>query len=694
MALNFTFDTGEKSATSSGGYTIKLRMTEAYTVSNDGTYNAYVKVIPTFTTSALNGEETLTFEVFNANNTSNSIGSKTVILKNNVASGSVYVSGAIPYVAPNFSIYNIFIKVTLRWNANTAAVIQTSYGNVGLPYITTSSRTNIGVDSVNISLKANTVCDRWEYRLGTSGSWVLFSQTVNNTVAETITGLSPNTLYTIYIRVKRQDMQNWSDGSDHLTAFTTLGSAVITDVTQNVEIDANNPSIRLVFDAYSASYEYTLTLGCVETPDDPAIFIDLPITGVSVGSNAKTINLTSYKSEIFAKMPNATSVTLRYILNTIIGNNTYQSEKTGKASVTAQRSSPSWNGTPHIYYSDVFTQNFFEDIVIDPTIGGYINGETELEAQAGASPGQGATAKNGASISYYYLTVGGIVVDTANNQYGFVSMWNNALTLEGETVEVIYGVIDSRGFKTEASFTVPIRQYTPIYWSKTLVRRDNYYGTTISFNIEAKYTKIDLTIDGNRYINYPSYLTIQYSINGGETWSNPIYVNGTISDTSVSYIGNPMPTIPNDKEVVVRIIADDAWETAQLILAVPKGIPLVHLENGKVVINGDLVVNGTITQNTPSADLTGTTWLINDSYTDLDCPWTTVTYNINFISNGNSYSSLKFDNYTIYYGNTAVFYPPPPQWGSQNYRTISITGGTDTTNADLIAWLQTYAVQQ
>ena len=61
MALNFTFDTGEKSATSSGGYTIKLRMTEAYTVSNDGTYNAYVKVIPTFTTSALNGEETLTF---------------------------------------------------------------------------------------------------------------------------------------------------------------------------------------------------------------------------------------------------------------------------------------------------------------------------------------------------------------------------------------------------------------------------------------------------------------------------------------------------------------------------------------------------------------------------------------------------------------------------------------------------------
>lgn len=92
-------------------------------------------------------------------------------------------------------------------------------------------------------------------------------------------------------------------------------------------------------------------------------------------------------------------------------------------------------------------------------------------------------------------------------------------------------------------------------------------------------------------------------------------------------------------------------------------------------------------------DLTGTTWLFYNNYTDMNGPWDYATYNINFTSNNTNYTSLGLDTWTIYYNNTMAFAPGPPQWYNQAYRTISITGGADATNAALYAFISANATQ-
>lgn len=102
----------------------------------------------------------------------------------------------------------------------------------------------------------------------------------------------------------------------------------------------------------------------------------------------------------------------------------------------------------------------------------------------------------------------------------------------------------------------------------------------------------------------------------------------------------------------------------------------------------------------PISDLTGTTWVINNTINDFPGD----SFAINFTSNGNNYTHFNptseapgeliiwllvywdatFAGTTVY--NSGI-------WVNDNYKTIEITGGTDVTNANLISWLQSNATQ-
>lgn len=96
------------------------------------------------------------------------------------------------------------------------------------------------------------------------------------------------------------------------------------------------------------------------------------------------------------------------------------------------------------------------------------------------------------------------------------------------------------------------------------------------------------------------------------------------------------------------------------------------------------------------ADLTGSTWLLNETVSSS----TLNNYYVNFTSNS--------DNFTIIAKNSAfgisyfhanftdvTAYTPGTGWTNEAYRTITFgTGGTDITNPNLIAWLKENAVVQ
>lgn len=84
-------------------------------------------------------------------------------------------------------------------------------------------------------------------------------------------------------------------------------------------------------------------------------------------------------------------------------------------------------------------------------------------------------------------------------------------------------------------------------------------------------------------------------------------------------------------------------------------------------------------------NLTNTTWVFKDKPTYA----TEGTFNINFTSNGENFTSLYAANWgscVIGYDNYATAYQSG--WKNENYKTITITGGDDVENADLIAWLE------
>lgn len=92
-------------------------------------------------------------------------------------------------------------------------------------------------------------------------------------------------------------------------------------------------------------------------------------------------------------------------------------------------------------------------------------------------------------------------------------------------------------------------------------------------------------------------------------------------------------------------------------------------------------------------DLTGTTWLFNNRIDVSPDAY----YDINFTSGNEQFARISTNGIQLRYivvGVTAQMVYQSNTWQSEAYRTIQITGGTDATNQDLVAWLQANATQQ
>ena len=117
------------------------------------------------------------------------------------------------------------------------------------------------------------------------------------------------------------------------------------------------------------------------------------------------------------------------------------------------------------------------------------------------------------------------------------------------------------------------------------------------------------------------------------------------------------------------------------------------------VVSGKIFYNASGRQvgtgNRFNIDLTGTTWLINSTPS---LPSTSQIYEVIFESMG-SYERLGlYSNEINYISDTSEWasqaYASGYGWSDSDYRTIYITGGSDTSNPSLVAWLLNNAEQQ
>ena len=110
-----------------------------------------------------------------------------------------------------------------------------------------------------------------------------------------------------------------------------------------------------------------------------------------------------------------------------------------------------------------------------------------------------------------------------------------------------------------------------------------------------------------------------------------------------------------------------------------------HLYRKKTIVPNVATIN----------DLSGTSWYF-DEMIDL---FSNETYDFNFNSGGNTCIGMRVGstaNANLFYIRSAVssfnvYNPSTDLWEDEAYRTIEISGGTDATNSDLIAWIKNSA---
>lgn len=122
------------------------------------------------------------------------------------------------------------------------------------------------------------------------------------------------------------------------------------------------------------------------------------------------------------------------------------------------------------------------------------------------------------------------------------------------------------------------------------------------------------------------------------------------------------------------------------------------------LLDNNAEIIGGIWDETAITDLTNTKWLLNSTITISEDINGSV-FTLNFTSYSGEYTKLipsikstpTGDAIQVDYGRDRDFVGTPPEyengWSAEEYRTIEITGGTDTTNTNLISWLEQNATQ-
>lgn len=582
MALNIPFPTTPITEISAGGATVSLQFDACSVVydDNNSEYVVRTQIIPTWR-GAKDNTEYLDIAVMQRDvNANDRVAATASIPITSLTSGvatDVYLTPDL-LTGVSYGEGMIYVVASFHWNNVTHPAQNTSVVTLWTPKLTYSGLESINATSAVYDIRSSFACDVWEYKVG-GGSWATFSTATTTNTKLTLSGLTPNTEYSnVQVRLRRADLLNHATTT--LATFTTKSKGEIVSVT-DVIVDDDAPYVRVTMDAYNTGYTYKLGISVNGT----VIANDISISVTATGRQTKSITLTGYKTAIFNAMSDAATATATYTLYTTISGTTYDSVATGGMRVTESRSKPTWYLEPLVFPSDEETVNFFGEQDIEK---GVINGVSLVTATIATYPA-GAIAHNGATIDHYYLKIGGVVLETTWTSF------EDAIPIDvsGDSVTIVVGAVDSRGFEVTYSITVPVYQYNPIYWNKTLITRRNGYEDTIALNVEATYDPLEVTVDGTTYTNsVVTTLSGRYRLANG-AWL-PFSVEGTAGDTTISYLGTPIDPLetPNISKVDVEITARDALSSSTLSLTVPSGIPLVRMVDGKVIINGDVIIYG------------------------------------------------------------------------------------------------------
>ena len=418
---------------------------------------------------------------------------------------------------------------------------------------------SITASGVTVKATASTTCDRFDYSINGGSTWTNFSTTSGTTASKAITGLTPNTTYSIKVRARKKSNQVY--GSSAASSVKTLGGSVISSVSA-FTADAATAKITMSVTVYNTSYTHTLVIKNGSTTV-------LTITGLSLSNGSNTITLTAaQRSTVLAAMSALKSFTGTFTLTTYSGTTQIgtASEKTATVQTTSANSAPT------------FTAFTFEDS--NATAVG-VTGNNQILIQNISTLKltlTAATAKNGATISSYSVVAGS---KTASGTTTAITV--GTLPDKG-TVPVIVTAIDSRGYTTAVTVNITVLEYEGINITEYSMRRVNEVEDTTQVTIGGDITPVTI---GGINKNSLRYLYYRYRKTSDNDYGG--YVNITSSteydDSGFNFESDEWLSLDADYSYYVQFLVTDKLTSDTVTITVPQGTPLLALRRKKVGIN-------------------------------------------------------------------------------------------------------------
>ena len=454
----------------------------------------------------------------------------------------------------------------------------------------TFTATSITAGGFTINATSSATADIWQYSTNNGSSWTQFSTTAGTSATYAVTGLSPNTSYTVKVRARKKTNQVY--GTSSAVTVKTLGGAVVNSANQ-VTADAATVSIKINVTVYEASYTNTFVLKNGSTTI-------LTISGLSwaKGTADRTITLTAaQRTTLLTAMASLKSFTGTFAVSTYNGSTQIGSTSSKTATVTTTTSSaPTLSG---FTYADSYATT----TAITGNDQLFIQGHSKLTVTPGT-----ATPKNEATIANYTATCNGVSVSNTTGD----ALTVGAVSKSG-TVAVVLTVTDSRGYTASVTKNITVIAYAKPKVNSLTLRRTNDIEAEMQLVFNGTISAI--TVDSVQK-NSLLYVRYRYKATSATSYSSYVSILSAVtqSGTSFSYSNLELRELASDQSWDVHIQIRDqlnSLSSLDLYYVIPQGTPLVALRKQKVGINtptpeaaldvvGDAKVSGTLTAATLS----------------------------------------------------------------------------------------------
>lgn len=437
---------------------------------------------------------------------------------------------------------------------------------------------NITASSVKITVTSSTTSNRWWYSLNGGSSWKEFNSTDGTKKEVTVTGLTPNTSYTIQTCARKKS--NNVDGYSSKKTVKTLGGSVISSVSK-LTADAESPIITFNCTVYNASYKHTLAI-----KNGSATILSFSNLTLVNGSNSITLN-SDQRETILKTMESLKSLNATFELKTYSGSTQIgtASTKTVTIETTAAKSSP-------IFTSFIFQDINTKSLGVTENDQILIQGISTLKVTATA-----ATPKNGASISSYSVVAGSAVRSSVSTEIQF----SEGEILDTGTIPITVTAIDSRGYTSSVTTNVTVLPYEKIDISTYFMRRVNDVEVYSEVEISGSMSPVNVNEINKNAFDTMLYRFKKTSDDEYSEWAD-ISSEVIATDMSFSFEKNEWLDLDADYSYYVEVSVSDKLSSDSVTLTIPQGIPLMSYRRKKIGINNRnpqsaLDVNGNILMN-------------------------------------------------------------------------------------------------